>query len=204
MTTNPIQIILDESNCKPNKIWVDKGSEFCNRSVKSWLEKKNDTEIYSTNNEEKYAVAERFIRTLKNRIYKYMTSVSKNEQIDKLDDIVNKYNNTYHRTIKMKPIDVKSNTYIDSSKETNNKNPKFKIGDIVIISKYKNMFANVYASNWPKDVLVIKKVKNTVLWTYVINDLKGREIAGMFYEKELQKTYQKQFRIEKIIKKNGD
>ena len=79
MTTNPIQIILDESNCKPNKIWVDKGSEFCNRSVKSWLEKKNDTEIYSTNNEEKYAVAERFIRTLKNRIYKYMTSVSKNE-----------------------------------------------------------------------------------------------------------------------------
>ena len=104
----------------------------------------------------------------------------------------------------MKPIDVKSNTYIDSSKETNNKNPKFKIGDIVIISKYKNMFANVYASNWPKDVLVVKKVKNTVLWTYVINDLKGREIAGMFYEKELQKTYQKQFRIEKIIKKNGD
>ena len=204
MTTNPIQIILDESNCKPNKIWVDKGSEFCNRSVKSWLEKKNDTEIQSTNNEEKYAVAERFIRTLKNRIYKYMTSVSKNEQIDKLDDIVNKYNNTYHRTIKMKPIDVKSNTYIDSSKETNNKNPKFKIGDIVIISKYKNMFANVYASNWPKDVLVIKKVKNTVLWTYVINDLKGGEIAGMFYEKELQKTYQKQFRIEKIIKKNGD
>ena len=204
MTTNPIQIILDESNCKPNKIWVDKGSEFCNRSVKSWLEKKIDTEIYSTNNEEKYAVAERFIRTLKNRIYKYMTSVSKNEQIDKLDDIVNKYNNTYHRTIKMKPIDVKSNTYIDSSKETNNKNPKFKIGDIVIISKYKNMFANVYASNWPKDVLVIKKVKNTVLWTYVINDLKGGEIAGMFYEKELQKTYQKQFRIEKIIKKNGD
>ena len=104
-------------------------------------------EIYSTNNEENYAVAERFIRTLKNRIYKYMTSVSKNEYIDKLDDTVNKYNNTYYRTIKMKPIDVKSNTYIDSSKETNNKNPKFKIGGIVIISKYKNMFANVYGSN---------------------------------------------------------
>ena len=104
-------------------------------------------EIYSTNNEENYAVAERFIRTLKNRIYKYMTSVSKNEYIDKLDDTVNKYNNTYYRTIKMKPIDVKSNTYIDSSKETNNKSPKFKIRDIVIISKYKNMFANVYGSN---------------------------------------------------------
>ena len=141
-------------------------------------------EIYSTNNEENYAVAERFIRTLKNRIYKYMTSVSKNEYIDKLDDTVNKYNNTYYRTIKMKPIDVKSNTYIDSSKETNNKNPKFKIGGIVIISKYKNMFANVYGSNQPKDVFVIKKVKNTVLWTYVISDLKSGEIAEMFYEKE--------------------
>ena len=141
-------------------------------------------EIYSTNNEENYAVAERFIRTLKNRIYKYMTSVSKNEYIDKLDDTVNKYNNTYYRTIKMKPIDVKSNTYIDSSKETNNKNPKFKIGDIVIISKYKNMFANVYGSNQPKDVFVIKKVKNTVLWTYVISDLKSGETAEMFYEKE--------------------
>ena len=141
-------------------------------------------EIYSTNNEENYAVAERFIRTLKNRIYKYMTSVSKNDYIDKLDDTVNKYNNTYYRTIKMKPIDVKSNTYIDSSKETNNKSPKFKIRDIVIISKYKNMFANVYGSNQPKDVFVIKKVKNTVLWTYVISDLKSGEIAEMFYEKE--------------------
>ena len=92
--------------------------------------------MYSTNNEGQSVVAERFIRTLKNKIYKYMTSISKNMYIDKLDDIVNKYNNTYHSTIKMKPVDVKSSTYIDSSQKINDKDPKFKIGDIVRISKY--------------------------------------------------------------------
>ena len=98
--TKAFQNNLKESNRKPNKMWVDKGSEFCNRSMKSWLEKKNDIEMYSTYNEGKSVVAERFIRTLKNKIYKYMTSISKSVFIDKLDDIVNKYNNTYHRTIK--------------------------------------------------------------------------------------------------------
>ena len=117
------------------KIWVDKGSEFYNRSMKSWLGK-NDIEMYLTHNEGKSVAAERFIRTLKNKIYKYTTSISKNVYIDKLDDIVNKYNNTYHSTIKMKSVDVKSNTYINSSKEINDKDPKFKIGDIVRISKY--------------------------------------------------------------------
>ena len=91
--------------------------------------------MYSTHNEGKSVVAERFIRTLKNKIYKYMTSISKNVYIDKLDDIVNAYNNTYRRTIKMKPIDVKDNTYINIDKEVNNKNPKFKVGDDVRISK---------------------------------------------------------------------
>ena len=99
--------------------------------------------MYSTHNEGKSVVAERFIRTLKNKFYKYMTSVSKNVYIDKLDEIVNKYNNTYHITIKLKPVDVKSSTYIDSSKENNNKDPKFKIGDIVRISKYRNSFPKV-------------------------------------------------------------
>ena len=100
---NAFQSILNKSNRKPNKIWVDKGSEFYNISMKSWLEK-NDIEMYSTHNEGKSLVAERFIRTIKNKIYKHMTSISKNKYIDKLDDIVNKYNNTKHRTIKMKPI----------------------------------------------------------------------------------------------------
>ena len=92
--------------------------------MKSWLEK-NDIEMYSTHNEGKSVVAERIIRTIKNKIYKYMTSVSKNEYIDKLVNIVHKYNNKKHRTIKMKPIDVKDNTYIDFSKEVKDNGPKF-------------------------------------------------------------------------------
>ena len=99
--TNPFQKILDKSNFKSNKVWVNKGSEFYNGSIKSWLEK-NDINMYSTQNEEKSVVAERFIRTLKNKICKYITSISKNVYIAKLDDIVNKYNNTYHTTITKK------------------------------------------------------------------------------------------------------
>ena len=145
-TTNAFQIILKKSNRKPNKIWVDKSSEFYNNSFKKWLQG-NDIEMYSTHNEGKSVVAERFIRTLKNKIYKYMSSISKYVYIDKLDDIVNEYNNTYHRTIKMKPIDVKDNTYINIGKEFNDKNPKFKVGDHERISKYKNNFAKGYIPN---------------------------------------------------------
>ena len=121
--------------------------------------------MYSMHNEGKSVVAERFIRTLKNKIYKYMTSISKNVYIDRLDDIVNEYNNTNHRTIKMKPIDVKDNTYIDSiqlhsGKEVNNKDPKFKVGNYVRISKYKNIFAKRYMSNWSEEVFIINKIKN--------------------------------------------
>ena len=133
-----------------------------------------------------------------------MTSVSKNVYINKLDDIVDKYNNTYHRSIKMKPLDIKDNAYIDFEKEVNDKDSKFKIGDHVRISKYKNIFAKGYTPNWSEEVFVIKKVKNTVPWTYVINDLNGEEITGTFYEKELQNTNQKEFRIEKILKKKDD
>ena len=104
----------------------------------------------------------------------------------------------------MKPIDVKNNTYINIDKEVNNKDPKFKVGDHVRISKYKNIFAKGYNSNWSKEMFVIKKVKDTVPWTYVINDLNGEEIIGTFYEKELQKTNQEEFRIEKVIKKKAN
>ena len=123
---NAFQSILNKCNRKPNRIWVDKGSEFYNRSMKSWLER-NDTEMYSTHNEGKSVVAVRFISTINNKIYKHMTSISKNVYIDKLDDIVNKYNNTKHRTTKMKPTDVKDNTYIDFGKEVNDNDPKFKV-----------------------------------------------------------------------------
>ena len=126
--------------------------------MKSWLEK-NNIEMYSTHNEGKSIVAERFIRTIKNKISNYMTSVSKKVYIDKLDDTVNKYYNTYHNTIKMKLPDVKSNRCIESSKEINNKNPKSKDGDTVRISKYKNIFAKGYNPNMSKDVFVIKKKK---------------------------------------------
>ena len=141
--------------------------------------------MYSIHNKGKSVIAEKFIRTLKNKIFKHMTAISKNACFDVLDDIVNKYNNTVHRTIKMKPIDVKDNTYVDSKKEVNDKDPKFKVGDHVRIFKQKNTFAKGYTPNWSEDVFVISKIKS-------------------FYEKELQKTNQKEFTIEKVIKRRGD
>ena len=112
--------------------------------------------------------------------------------------------NTYHRTIKMKPIDVKDNIYINTAKEVSDKDPKFKVGDHLRISKYKNIFAKGYTPNWSEEVFVIKEVKNTVPWTYVINDLNSEEVTGTFYEKELQKTNQEGLRIERVIKGKGD
>ena len=157
--------------------------------MKFWLEK-NDVEINSTHYEGKPVVAERFIRTIKNKIKKYMTSISKNVHIDKLEDIVHKYSNKKHTTIKMKPIDVKDNTYIDFGKEVNDNVPKFKVGDHVRISKYKSIFAEGYTRNWSEEIFMIKKIRNTVPWTYVLDDLDGEEITGTFYEKELQKIDQ--------------
>ena len=112
-----------------------------------------------------------------------MTAVSKNVYIDKLSDAVNEYNNAYHRTIKMKPVDVKDNTYIDFRKEFHDKNPKFKVGDHVITSKHKNIFAKDYTPYCSEEVFLIKKVKNTVPWAYVISDLNGEKTVGTFYEK---------------------
>ena len=165
--------------------------------MESWLEK-NNIEMYSTHNEGKCVVAQRFIRTIKNKIYKQMSSISKNVYIDKLDYIVHKYNNKKHRTIKMKPIDVKDNTYIDFGKEVNDNDPKFKVGDHVTISKYRNIFAYGYTPNWSEKGFVIKKIRNTFPWTYVIDDLKGKEITGTFYEKELKNIDQQEFRMEKL------
>ena len=106
-----------------------------------------------------------------------MNSISKNVYIDKLDDIVNECNNTYHRTIKIKPIDVKDNTYINIGKELNDKEPKFKVGDHVRISKYKKKFAKGYTPNWSEEIfVVIKEIKNKVPWTYAINDINDEEI----------------------------
>ena len=108
--------------------------------------------------------------------------------IGKLGDIVKKCNNTYHRTIESKHVDVKSKTYINFNKENNYKDPKFKVGDYVMISKYENIFAKIYVPNQSGEVLVVKKVNNSLPWTYLTEYLHGEEIIGTFYEKELQKT----------------
>ena len=132
---NGFQKIMNDSKRKPNKIWVDKGSEFYNISLKKWL-RDNNIETYSTNKEGK--------------------------------------------SVKMRPVDVKDNTYIDFKKEVNDKNPKFKIGDHVRISKYKNIFAKGYMPNWSEEIFIISKIKNAVSWAYVLNDLNGEEIIGTF------------------------
>ena len=200
-TVNAFQKILSEGR-KPNKIWVDHGSEFYNKSFTDFLQI-NNIEIYSTFHEGKSVVAERFIKTLKNKIYKHMTAISKNVYVDVLDDIVNKYNNMVHKTIKMKPIDVTNDFFSEYNEESNKKDPKFKVGDHVRISKHKNIFAKGYAPNW-LEIFVINKINNTVLWTYAISDMNGEEITGSFYKKELHGTNQHKFRIEKIIKRKGD
>ena len=161
----------------------------------------NNIQKYSTYNEGKSVVAERFMKVMKNKIFKHMTAISKNVYFGVLDDIVNKYNNTVHKTIKMKPIDVTDDSYAEYNEDFNKKDPKFKVGDHVRISKYKSIFAKGYTPNWLE---VVSKIKNTVPWIYVINDLNGEEITGSFYEYELQKTSQEKFRIEKVLKRKGD
>ena len=147
--------------------------------------------MYLTHNEGKSVVAARFIRTLKNIIYKYITSISKNVHINKLGDIVNKGNNIYHRIIKMESVDIKLRSYFDFGIKNNERDPKFKVEDYVRIPKHKNISAKGYTPNRSEEVFVIEKVQNTVPWTYVIEDLNGYEIVGMFYEKELQKMNQR-------------
>ena len=186
---------------KSNKKWVDEGSEFYNNSFKDFLEI-NNIEMYATCNEGKSVVAERLIRTLKNKIFEQMTAISKNVYFDVLDDIENKYNNTVHKTIKMKPVDVTDDSYVEYSEDSNKKDPTFKVGDHVRISEYKKIVKG-YTPNWSAEVFVVSKIKNTVPWTYVVSDLTGEEITGSFYKKELQNKNQEKFRIEKVLKK-GD
>ena len=150
--------------------------------------------MYSSHNEEKSVIAQQFIRTLKNKIYKRIISISTNMYVGKLDDIVNKGNNTYQSTVKMKPADVKLNSYIKSSKEINDKDPKFKIGNTVWISKYRKKNCERLFPNWSEEEFVIKKVKNTLLLTYVISDRNREKNVRKFYIKELQKTNEKELK----------
>ena len=184
---NAFNKIIKQSNRKPNKIWVDQGGEFYNNVFEKWLSD-NHINMYSTYNEGKSVVAERLIRTLKNKLYKHMTATAKNVYYDVLDDVVNKYNNTKHSTIKMNPIDVGDNNkrvYID---EHNEKDSRFKVGDRARISKFKNIFAKVYTPNWSSEIFVVDKINDTVPYTYNLKDLNNEEIIGSFYDKELQKS----------------
>ena len=191
---NSFQKILNSSNRKPNKTWVAQGSEFYN-VFKKWL-KDNDISLYSTHNKGKSVVAGRFTKTLKSKTYKHMTAISKNVYFNVLNNIVDKYNNTYHRTIKMKPIDVKSDSFAEYHEKSNEKDPKFKINYHVGISKYKNIFAKGHTSNWSEEIFIVTKIKIPVPWTYKLSDLNGEEIVGSFYEKELQKTNQKKKKMQ--------
>ena len=183
---NAFNKVIKQFNRKPNKIWVDQGGEFYDHNFKKWLPD-NDFIMYSTYNEGKSVVAERFIRTLKNKLYKHMTATGKNVYYDVLDDVVNEYNNTKHNTIKMKPKDIRDNkrVYID---EHNEKDSRFTVGDRVRISKFKNIFAKGYTPNWSKEIFIVDKINDTVPYTYNLKDLNGEEIIGSLYDKELQKT----------------
>ena len=183
---NAFNKIIKQSSRKPNKIWVDQGGEFYNDVFEKRLSD-NDINIYSTYNEGKSVVVERFIRTLKNKLYKHMTATDKNVNYDVLNDVVNKYNNTKHSTIKMKPVDVKNNKRVYND-EYNEKDSKFKVGDRVRISRYKNIFAKGYAPNWSSEIFIVDKISDTVSYTYNLKDLNDEEIIGSFYDKELQKT----------------
>ena len=174
---NAFDKIIKQSKRKPNKIWVDQGSEFYNNKFKKWLSD-NNIIMYSTYNEGKPVVAERFIRTLKNKLYKHMTATSKNVYYNVLDGIVNEYNNTKHSTIKMKPKDVGYNNkrvYID---EHNEKDSRFKVGDRVRISKFKNIFAKGYTPNWSRELFIVNKINDTVPYTYNLKNLNDEEIIG--------------------------
>ena len=187
---------------KPEKIWVDKGKEFYNKDVKDLIE------LYSTENEEKSSVVERWIRTMKEKMWKYFSAKSTNVYIDVLPNLVKQYN-TRHSSIKMTPVKASKkenelrvwrNLYPEHL-EIHDVKPKFSVGDKVRISKKKKTFKKGYTTRWTEEFFTIIEVKLTSPVTYKIADLFGEEIQGTFYEPELQKTSQEIFRIEKVIKR---
>ena len=188
---------------KPEKMWVDKGKEFYNKDVKELIE------LYSTENEEKSSVVERWIRTMKEKMWKYFTDNNTNVYIDILPDLVKDYNNTRHSSIKMTPVEASEkkneltvwrNLY-PNRLDILDIQPKFSIGDKVRISKKKELFEKGYTTRWTEEIFTITKIKRTSPITYKIVDLNGEEIQGTFYEPERQKTSQQLFRIEKVIEK---
>ena len=195
--------IFKESGRRPDKLWTDKGREFFNKDVRDLVY------LYATENEEKSSIAERWIRTMKEKMFKYFTDNNTYNYIDALPELVEDYNNTVHSSTKLTPTDASKeeneltvwrNLYPDRYK-TSRLNPKFSVGDKVRITKKKEVFEKGYTTRWTEEIFTIKEIRETNPITYKLEDLKGEEIEGTFYEPELQKTKQQIYRIEKIIKK---
>ena len=200
-----LQSIFKSSGRKPNKMWVDDGKEFWNKNVKPLVE------LYSTKNEEKSCVVERLNRTLKEAMWKYFSANNTYKYIDILQNFVNKYNNNFHESIKMTPVEASKkknetivwrNLYGDMKLASDK--PKYAVGDKVRITKKKKHFEKGYTPNWTEEIFSISKIQHTDPITYRITDYNNEEIDGTFYEQELQKSTQEVFRIEKIIKKKGN
>ena len=195
--------IFKESGRRPDKLWTDKGREFFNKDVRDLVY------LYATENEEKSSIAERWIRTMKEKMFKYFTDNNTYNYIDALPELVEDYNNTVHSSTKLTPTDASKeeneltvwrNLYPDRYK-TSRLNPKFSVGDKVRITKKKKVFEKGYTTRWTEEIFTIKEIRETNPITYKLEDLQGEEIEGTFYEPELQKTEQQIYRIEKIIKK---
>ena len=208
---------LWEKQKPPEKLWVDKATEFYNRSMKALLEKYN-VQIYSTENEEKSSVVERWNRTIKRIMWKYFTANNTNVYSNVLNDIIHKYNNTYHRSIKCTPTQAREPSNhkrvyealfgedYKAAATVKQSPPKFEIGDKVRINRKKGTFEKGFTPNWTEEVFTISNVKSTRPVTYSLIDAQGEDVKGSFYEDELQKTKQEIYRIEKVIgkrKRNG-
>ena len=205
--------VFKTSGRVPSKLWVDKGREFYNATVQQLLKKKG-VSMYSTENEEKSSIVERWNRTIKRNMWKYFTANNTHKYIDILPELVEKYNKTYHRSIKTTPINASKpdnfnhvfKALYGNMKQLERK-PKFKVGDRVRITKKKKTFEKGFTTNWSEELFIITKVKITKPPTYEIEDLNGKPIQGTFYEQELQKSKQSSYRVEKVLKrrkaKNG-
>ena len=198
-----------KSGREPRLLWTDKGKEFYNKNVNQLLAKKN-IKLYSTENEEKSSVAERFNRTIKQQMWKMFSANNNTIYFDKIDKLLKNYNHSWHRSVKMAPLDasdiknsnrVFANLYSDEIYKPVKK-PEFRIGDRVRISKYKRkLFDKGFTPNWTEEIFVIDDILHTKPVTYRVVDLQGEAVTGSFYEPELQKTTQEIFRIEKVIRR---
>ena len=194
---------------KPKHLWVDQGKEFYNKDMDAWLSRNNIIR-YSTFGEHKSAVVERFNRTIKEKMWKRFTAENTRNWIDMLDSLIDEYNNTKHSTIKMTPAEASkpenSNLIINSriSEQVKAQKIKFKVGDKVRISRIKGTFEKGYLPNWSEEMFIIDKIIYSRPTTYKLKDLMGDGIEGSFYEQELQKTNQEEFRVEKVLKRKKD